>query len=70
MPNTDCFAYVGIRDREKPCIALTKLLCAKKCDCPFFKTIEQITKEDVQTRERLARMGLQCLYKGSLFTKS
>lgn len=42
----DCFAY-----KNQNCTILTELLC-KHQRCPFFKTQEQLDRENVRAKQR------------------
>ena len=52
----NCFAYTG-----KGCSCLTVTKCKK---CKFFKTNEQLEKEQERTKKRLAKLGKEFLING------
>ena len=55
--NTDCFSW------NKNCGCLTETLCAKgDMSCPFYKTNEQIAKEDAFVKARLSKLPKEQIF--------
>ena len=51
---TDCFAYKRVMQKEK-CTALKESLC-EKGNCRFFKTEQQIAKENEEMEKRIRNL--------------
>lgn len=47
----DCFGY-----RVGKCTVLTEMVCAKKDDCPFYKTHEQFEEDAERARIKVENM--------------